>query len=122
MENGILTQTTEYTPYKGHCRKFFYVTQWRVILENCDHKHSLMCDLFDVTEDLNDIMNHVKLEILESSSTTCNREYQEDPLYDLEVKLKLTLYISKKYFLPKKSQKIKNSTKKHGRLTVYQTD
>ena len=23
MENGILTQTTEYTPYKGHCRKFF---------------------------------------------------------------------------------------------------
>ena len=74
------------------------MTQWRVILEDCDHKHSLMCDLFDVTEDLNDIMNHVKLEILESSSTTCNRKYQEDPLYDLEVKLKLTFFSGKFMF------------------------
>ena len=57
-----------------------------------------MCDLFDVTEDLNDIMNHVKLEILESSSSTCNREYQEDPLYDLEVKLKLTFLSGKFMF------------------------
>jgi len=57
-----------------------------------------MCDLFDVTEDLNDLMNHVKLEILESSSTTCNREYQEDLLHKLEVKLKLTFFSGKFMF------------------------
>ena len=49
--------------------------------EECDHGHHLRCY---ICEDLKDVMNDIKHQILESSASMYTKEYQEDLVYDLE--------------------------------------
>lgn len=74
--------TEETSPCKDHCRKFALSDPVdKDFKEECDHEHTLRCD---VCEDLNDVMNDVKQQILESSASLYSKEYQEDLLYDFE--------------------------------------
>ena len=84
MESGISKQTTEYIVVRRipHCRK--YALSDLVdsnFKQDCDHEHSLMCQL---CEDLKDLLNDLKQEILQSCTAEHNREYQEDLLHDFE--------------------------------------
>ena len=47
--------------------------------EDCDHGHHLRCYM---CEDLKDVMNDIRQQILESSVSMYSREYQEDLLYE----------------------------------------
>ena len=74
--------TEESSPCKDHCRKFALSDPVeKDFREECDHGHHLRCY---TCEDLKDVMNDIKQQILESSASMYSKEYQEDLLYDFE--------------------------------------
>ena len=87
-ENDILRLITESTaPRTAHLAK---ITTENLLLsdpserdfkEECDHGHHLGCYM---CEDLKDVVNDIKQQILESSASMYSKEYQEDLLYDFE--------------------------------------
>ena len=86
-EKDILRLITESTaPRTAHLAK---ITAENISLsdpgerdfkEECDHGHHLRCYM---CEDLKDVVNDIKQQILESSASMYSKEYQEDLLYDL---------------------------------------
>ena len=74
--------TEDSSPCKDHCRKFALSDPVEEdFKEECDHGHHLRCYM---CEDLKDVMNDIKQQILESSASMYSKEYQEDLLYDFE--------------------------------------
>ena len=74
--------TEEDSPCKDNCRKFVLSDPVeKDFKEDCDHGHHLRCYM---CEDLKDVMNDIKQQILESSASMYSKEYQEDLLYDFE--------------------------------------
>ena len=74
--------TEDSSPCKDHCRKFALSDAVeKDFQEECDHGHPLRCYM---CEDLKDVMNDIKQQILESSASMYSKEYQEDLLYDFE--------------------------------------
>ena len=74
--------TEESSPCKDHCRKFALSDpEEKDFKEECDHGHHLRCNM---CEDLKDVKNDVKQQILESFASIYSKEYQEDLLYDFE--------------------------------------
>ena len=72
----------ENSPCKDHCRKYALSDPVESnFRQDCDHEHNSRCQL---CEDLKDLLNDLKQEILQSCTAEHNREYQEDLLYDLE--------------------------------------
>ena len=72
--------TEENSPCKDHCREFALSDPVeKDFKEECDHRHHLRCYM---CEDLIDVMNDIKKQILESSASMYSKEYQEDLLYD----------------------------------------
>ena len=78
-ENEILRLITESTaPRTAQLAK---ITAEKDFKEECDHGHHLRCYM---CEDLKDVVNDIKQQILESSASMYSEEYQEDLLYDFE--------------------------------------
>ena len=74
--------TEDSSPCKDHCQKFALSDPVeRDFKEECDHGHHLRCYR---CEDLKDVLDDIKQQILESSASMYSKEYQEDLLYDFE--------------------------------------
>ena len=66
------------TDYRVHCTEDPIQRNFK---EECDHGHHLRCNM---CEDLKDVVNDIKQQILKSSASMYSKEYQEDILYDFE--------------------------------------
>ncbi|KAK3745379.1 hypothetical protein QZH41_001409 [Actinostola sp. cb2023] len=72
----------ESSPCKDHCRRFGLSDPSDEDLKGeCDHGHHLNCNM---CEDLKNVLKDIKQHIIALSPSTCNKEYQEDILYDFE--------------------------------------
>ena len=88
--------TEDSSPCKDHCQKFALSDPvQRDFKEEGDHGHHLGCNM---CEDLKDVVNDIKQQILKSSASMYSKKYQEDILYDFE-KARTDIFLWKSHIL-----------------------